>query len=67
MATLEDRIESESRAVVGITNDDLVCKDCVLRFPDAIKLGNVSKCEAYPVRKPVGVLLGGKCNEYVKE
>lgn len=64
---MKDRIESEARAIVPITNDTLVCKDCVQRYDDSIIFGNVSKCEAFPVRKPNCVLLGGKCAEYVKE
>lgn len=64
---MKDRIESEARAIVPITNDTLVCKDCVQRYDDSIIFGNVSKCEAFPVCKPNCVLLGGKCAEYVKE
>ncbi len=64
---MKDRIESEARAIVPITNDTLVCKDCVQRYDDSIIFGNVSKCEAFPVCKSNCVLLGGKCAEYVKE
>lgn len=63
----EARIHSEQRAMKRITNDDLVCKDCLVRFDDSVKFGNTSKCETYPVTKPNHVLLGGKCDEYVQE
>lgn len=64
---MRKRIESEARAIIPITNSTLVCKDCVQRFDDSIICGNVSRCEAFPTSKPNGVLLGGKCAEYVKE
>ena len=64
---MKRRIQSEAKAVRRITNDDLVCKDCVLRYPDAVIFGNVSKCEQYPESKPNEVLLGGKCDAYVEE
>ncbi len=65
--TMKKRIESEQRAIKGMTNDDLVCKDCLLRFDDTQILGNVSKCEQYPDCKPIPILQGGKCDKYIKE
>ena len=62
----EKRIESEQMCMKRITNNDLVCKDCIFKFDDSIRLGNTSICEAYPV-KPSKVLLGGDCDEYAKE
>lgn len=64
---LEDRIKSEARAICRISNDDLVCRDCVQRMDDGFIFGNTSRCEAYPVCKPIKVLQGGECSEYVKE
>lgn len=64
---LERRIMSEQRSIVRTTNDDLVCKDCVQRLPDNIILGNTSRCEYYPKCKPIPILRGGKCDQYVKE
>ncbi len=64
---LQKRIQSEQSAIVRTTNDDLVCKDCVQRLPDNIILGNTSKCEYYPKCKPIDILRGGKCKQYVKE
>lgn len=59
---------SEQKAIIGIHNDILKCKDCKLRYDDSIILGNVSSCEAYPNHtKPNKILLGGDCNEYVRE
>lgn len=49
-----------------VTNDDLVCKDCLFKYDDSVKLGNTSKCEVYEA-KPNEVLLGGECDEYVEE
>lgn len=62
----EKRIESEQQCMKRITNDDLVCKDCIYKFDDSVKLGNTSVCDIYDV-KPVKVLLGGVCDEYLKE
>lgn len=67
MNDMEKRIQSESKATIGITNQDLVCRDCVQRYDDGFIFGNVSKCEFYPVCKPIEVLNGGKCDQYVKE
>ena len=60
------RIESEQQCMKRITNNDLVCKDCIYKFDDSMKLGNTSVCEVYDV-KPGKVLLGGDCNRYSKE
>lgn len=64
---MNKRIESEQLAIVRITNNHLVCKDCLLRLNDAIIFGNTSRCENFPKCKPKKVLLGGKCNCYIKE
>ena len=62
----EKRIESEQQCMKRITNNDLVCKDCIYKFDDSMKFGNTSVCEVYDV-KPGKVLLGGDCNRYSKE
>lgn len=62
-----DRIESESRAAARISNDDMVCKDCLLRYDDSTINRNTTMCEAYPKLKPYDVLAGRGCDEYVKE
>ena len=62
------RITSEQRTAIRITNSDLVCRDCLQRLDDNGPLyGNTSKCEAYPYCKPIEVLNGEECAEYVKE
>ena len=63
---LEKRIESEQSCMKRITNDDLVCKDCIHKLDDSVKLGNTSACEVYEL-KPGKVLLGGECDEYKVE
>lgn len=63
---LENRIESEQKAAIPVKVKDLVCNDCVFRFNDEVKAGNVSKCAVYE-SKPNKVLLGGECNDYIKE
>lgn len=60
-------IKSEQKAICRITNNDLVCKDCLQRLDDSILFGNTSRCEHYTICKPLEVLDGGNCDEYVKE
>lgn len=66
MSTLRDRIESEARACRRITNNDLVCKDCIYRLDDSVILGNTSRCKKYSW-KPNKVSVGGECDEYKLE
>lgn len=66
MSTLRDRIESEARACRRITNNDLVCKDCIYRLDDSVILGNTSRCKKYSW-KPNKVSVGGECDEYKPE
>lgn len=63
---LKKIIRSEAEACKRITNKDLVCKDCLMRYDDSVIYGNTSICEVYE-SKPNKILLGGECNEYVKE
>lgn len=63
---INDRIKSE-QTLTRITNNDMVCRNCLLRFDDTVIYGNTSKCEAYPKCKPTKVLIGGKCSEYIKQ
>lgn len=63
---MKERIESEARATMGISNKDLVCKDCEFAIDDSKVLGNVSRCEEFKV-KPVDVLLGGECDSYKRQ
>lgn len=60
---MKKRIASEQQCMKRITNNDLVCKDCIFAYDDSIKLGNTSECDKYNV-KPNQVLLGGDCDEY---
>ena len=62
----ERRIKSESKAVIRVTNKNLVCKDCLFKYDDDTKLGNTSKCAIYKV-KPNLILLGGKCEFYKRD
>lgn len=63
---MQQRIQSESRAVKRICNNDLECKDCVFRVDDSESFGNTSVCRKFGL-KPNKVLLGGKCDGYKKE
>ncbi len=69
MGSLEDRIESESRSVIRITNDRLVCRDCIYKLDDSVVGRNTSLCKVF-IRspgKPIGVLLGEDCQHYKKD
>ncbi len=69
MGSMEERIESESRSVIRITNDRLVCKDCIYKFDDSEVFRNTSLCRVFARSpgKPNGVLLGEDCKHYRKE
>ncbi len=64
--SLQRRILSEQKCMRRITNNDLVCKTCIYKFDDTVKLGNTSRCEIYDV-KPNDVLLGEDCEDYTSE
>lgn len=66
MRDLKKRIESESQSISRITNQDLMCRDCLFRLDDSKILGNTSRCQEYPL-KPNQVLKGGSCTEYKKK
>lgn len=66
MNELKKRIISEQQCASRITNDNLVCQDCIYRYDDSVKFGNTSVCEIYDI-KPNKVLKGGICDEYVKD
>lgn len=59
----ERRVKSESKTGIRVTNKNLVCKDCLFKYDDEVKLGNTSKCAVYKT-KPNLILLGGKCEFY---
>lgn len=63
---MKKRIASEQQCAKRITNNDLVCNDCVFALDDSIKLGNTSMCQKYDL-KPNKVLLGDDCDEYEQE
>lgn len=63
---IEKRIKSEQQCMSRLTNDMLVCKDCVYKLDDSVKLGNTTRCLRYD-DKPNEVLLGGKCDGYSNE
>ena len=57
---LKERYESEARACRRITNEDLVCKDCIYALDDSVIPGNTSRCKRYSW-KPDTVSVGGDC------
>lgn len=60
------RLQDEQGGRRRITNNELLCRDCINRYDDKEKLGNTSSCKVY-ARKPTRVLLGGWCFEYRQE
>lgn len=57
---IDERIKSEARATRRITNNELVCKNCVYKFYDQKKPEKTGRCQAYKA-KPSSILLGGNC------
>lgn len=64
---MKEKFKQDKLKFERITNDDLVCKDCMSRYADSDNSGNTSKCEEFPEVKPSSVLTGGSCEYYVKE
>lgn len=60
---MKERIESEARATMRISNKDLICRDCKFALDDSKILGNTSRCKVFEL-KPVEVLVGGECGRY---
>ena len=56
---------SEQLCMRRITNDDLVCKDCLYCYEDSEVYGNTSTCEVYDL-KPSAVIYGKGCDFYEK-
>lgn len=63
---MKERIESEARATMRISNKDLICRDCEFVLDDSEVFGNVSCCKIFEV-KPVNVLVGGECCSYKRQ
>lgn len=63
---LAKRVADESRNLSRISNESLICKDCINRVDDSVHFGNTSKCLKLGL-KPNKVLLGGECSEYEQE
>lgn len=59
-------IYEEGDVLHGLSNDEMMCKDCTHRLDDSVMRGNVSKCERFNM-KPIHVFFGGNCLEYEKE
>lgn len=57
----EEKVKSEGSAT-AITNVDLICKDCIFKLKDTSK-----RCKKFEPYKPTRTILGGGCDEYIKE
>lgn len=67
MNGLDRKCQRDKLRFVRISNQDLVCRDCLYRYDDRVIWGNTSKCEMYETVKPSTVIDGGKCELYDKE
>jgi hypothetical protein len=59
-------IESQARAARPITNDELVCKDCIYRGGKNMPTGHCDVYRKDVTRKPNKVLLGGDCEYHTR-
>lgn len=66
MREIVKRWEDDNLTFERISNNNLICKDCIFRFDDSEVYGNTSRCLAF-IDKPNGVLMGGDCDEYEAE
>lgn len=67
MNGLDRKCQRDKLHFIRISNQDLVCRDCLYRYDDSGIWGNTSKCEMYETMKPSSVIDGGKCDLYDKE
>ena len=65
--SLSEKWKNDPLRFTRITNNDLVCKDCIFRLDDSEIFGNTSKCEIFPERKPDDILRGKACSEYCED
>ena len=65
MNGLDRKCQRDKLRFVRISNQDLVCRDCLYRYDDSMIWGNTSKCEMYE-EKPSTVIDGGNCDLYDK-
>ena len=63
---LDEKLKKDKLKLEKLTNANLACKDCKLKYNDDVLPCNTSKCEIYQV-KPDEVLSGGECDEYIRE
>lgn len=63
---LDEKFKQDELLLERLTNDQLTCRDCKLRYNDDELPCNTSKCEMFQV-KPDKVLSGGECDEKVTE
>lgn len=57
----KERVISEAMGFKRITNEDMVCKNCIYCWDDSKIYGNSTKCDCFPIAKPNHVVDGGRC------
>lgn len=60
--SLDKKMQNDQMVAEAITNDELICSDCLVRIED-----KAGVCETFPCGKPKCVFEEGRCPEYVKE
>lgn len=66
-AAINKKFQNDKWEVQPIKNNILVCRDCKNRYDDVGVPSNTSKCEKFQVCKPIQVLGGSNCDEYIPE
>lgn len=66
LSTIDKKFKNDELKFDLITNDDLVCKDCINRYEDKGMSCNTSKCVKFEIKSDE-VLDGGECDEYAKQ
>lgn len=64
---LNKKCKKDNLKMQQVKNDNLQCEDCLYKLDDTGTPCNTSKCEKFPKMKPVKVLSGGECDEYIEE
>lgn len=63
---LDKKFKQDELLLERLTNDQLTCRDCKLRYNDDELPYNTSRCEIFRI-KPDEVLSGGECDEKIRE
>lgn len=63
---IDRKFKNEKMKCERLTNNELVCKNCLYALDDSKDTNNTYECKKF-IEKPDKVLIGGECIEYKKK